>query len=839
MGETKRVGQWLVPTEHRVATFLGGVKLDLREATFSAGETVITVGAVMAGVDIVVDAYTHVVVEGVGIMGDFSQARDKVPAQITPDSPVVRVKGFALMARCHRRAQGDAGHRRSTVARGRTRVTAQIVHLRQGGVSVVVAPDPDGVPTMLHWGPDLGELTAEDLAGFASLHGPGRPHSALDVPRYLGVVPDQASGFSGRPALEGLRVGSTAAALRPALREWEWHSDAGTGPGGSTLVLDGADPEAGWQARVTLALTEAGLLRARTQVTNTAAGDLYLAGVHTVLPVGAHATELLDLTGRWCKERTPQRHPWVQGAFVRTGRRGRTGHDATLLMVAGTPGFGFGHGEVWGVHTAWSGNPTTYAERTPEGECLLGGGESLEPGEVVLAPGESYDSPWLLGSWSGSGLDAMSARLHAWLRSQSPRTRGERKVLVNTWEAVYFKHELGRVAALADAAAEVGVERFVLDDGWFRGRTHDHSALGDWTVDQARWPDGLHPLIEHVHALGMDFGLWVEPEMINLDSDLAHAHPEWILRGRPELPASWRHQQVLDLQCDQAYAYVRDSLLALLDEYDIAFLKWDHNRDLIDVAHDGTPAVHGQTLAFYRLLDELRAAYPELEIESCASGGGRVDAEVLTRTDRIWASDTIDAVERQHLQTWTSLLVPPELTGSHLGGPVAHTTGRSLTLGYRAATALLSHFGIEWDLTGLDDDGRAAVREWIELHKQIRPTLTTGALVHGDHPDPAVVVTGVVALSKQEAWFVVATVAATATQSPTSVRLPGLDPARRYQVSCVTPTQDQHSVDLATSWADGPGETTTGAVLGTAGVRLPALAPETAQVYRVRSVEAR
>ncbi len=157
----------------------------------------------------------------------------------------------------------------------------------------------------------------------------------------------------------------------------------------------------------------------------------------------------------------------------------------------------------------------------------------------------------------------------------------------------------------------------------------------------------------------MDLGLWVEPEMVNEDSDLARAHPDWILRGRSALPDTWRHQQVLDLQVPGAYAHVRDALLALLGTYDIAFLKWDHNRDLIDVTHDGRPAVHGQTLALYRLLDELRAAHPALEIETCASGGGRVDLEILTRTDRIWPSDTIDALERQRIQRWTSLLVPP------------------------------------------------------------------------------------------------------------------------------------------------------------------------------------
>ncbi len=217
---------------------------------------------------------------------------------------------------------------------------------------------------------------------------------------------------------------------------------------------------------------------------------------------------------------------------------------------------------------------------------------------------------------------------------------------------------------------------------------------------------------------------------------VARAHPEWILRGRDELPLAWRHQQVLDLQHPDAYVYIRDALFALLAEYDIAYLKWDHNRDLIDVTHAGRPAVHGQTFALYRLLDELRAAHPELEIESCASGGARVDAEILSRTDRIWPSDTIDAVERQNLQRWTSLLVPPELMGSHLGGPSAHTTGRSHRLGFRAATGMLFHFGIEWDLTTLDEDQLAAVGKWVALHKRIRPVIGTGITVRGDHPDP-------------------------------------------------------------------------------------------------------
>jgi alpha-galactosidase len=631
------------------------------------------------------------------------------------------------------------------------------VHLTRAGVSLVLGRDDHGIPVVLHWGAALGDLDAADLSALATARRPGASRSAYDGSRTTGLVPDGARGYSGTPALEGHRVGGSATAAAPSLVDWEVLA------GDAAITAASDDDEAGWSVTLQLALDDAGLLHARTSVTNTADGDLHLASVLTALPVGAHATELLDLTGRWCKERTPQRHPWVQGTHRRDARHGRTGHDATLVMVAGTPGFGFGSGELWAVHTAWSGNHTHYAERTPEGEVLLGGGELLSPGEVVLAPGETYRAPWLLGSFSPAGLDPMSHRFHAHLRSVTPRSRTERPVIANSWEAVYFDHSLGRIAELADVAASVGVERFVLDDGWFLGRRDEDAGLGDWTVDPEVWPQGLGPLVDHVRGRGMEFGLWVEPEMVNLDSETARTHPERVLRGRAAIPPEWRQQQVLDLQDEGAYADLRAALLALLDELDVAYLKWDHNRDLTDATHGGRPAVHGQTLAAYRLLDELRAAHPALEIESCSSGGARVDAEVLARTDRIWPSDTIDPLERQHLQRWTSLLVPPELMGSHVGGATAHTTGRTHTLRYRAATALLHWFGIEWDLSRLDGDTLAELREWIALHKRVRPLIGTGTLVHPDHPDPAVLVTGVVAEDRAEAWYVVATVATTAS----------------------------------------------------------------------------
>jgi alpha-galactosidase len=702
-------------------------------------------------------------------------------------------------------------------------------------VSVLLAPSPSGEPVVLHWGADLGDLPDEDLAGYASLRAPAVPHSALDRPRTTSVLPDSGAGHTGTPAVEGMRLGGdgTSTTWAPRFREWRWGGD------GSTAVLTSADEEAGLGVRWTLEVTEEGLVRVRTELTNTGTTPFVVSAVRSSLPVPAEAAELLDLTGRWCRERTPQRHAFVQGAFVRAGRHGRTGHDATLLLLAGTPGFTFGAGRVWGVHVAWSGDHATYAERTPEGECLLGGGELLGPGEVVLARGEEYAAPWLVGSCSGEGLDGVSDRVHRWLRRHSPRTRRPRPVVMNTWEAVYFDHDLDRLVELADVAAAAGVERFVLDDGWFAGRRSDRAGLGDWVVDRSVWPDGLHPLVDHVRGLGMEFGLWVEPEMVNEDSALAREHPDRLLRGRSALPDPWRHQQVLDLQHPDAYADLRDALLALLDEYDIGFLKWDHNRDLIDVAHGGRPAVHGQTRAFYRLLDELREAHPEVEIESCASGGGRIDLEVLGRTDRVWASDTLDPVLRTGIQRWTTLLVPPELVGAHIGGPVVHTTGRTFRLGFRAAVALLGHFGVEWDLSRATAEERDAVAAWIALHKEVRHLVAEGRLVRPDHPDPGITVTGAVAADGSEAVYVVACTESPLTQHPPAVRLTGLDPARRYQVEEVTPTDDRHRAHLGGSWIDGPAVTTSGALLGTAGLPLPPTAPESAYVLRLRAVDGR
>jgi alpha-galactosidase len=587
-------------------------------------------------------------------------------------------------------------------------------------------------------------------------------------------------------------------------------------------------------------LLPAGLVRQRATLTATAPDRFTVDGLLVALPVPPVATDVFDLAGRWGRERTPQRLPFVVGVHSRENRRGRTGPDAPLILAAGTAGFDTRSGEIWAVHVAWSGNHVAYAERLSLGDAVLGGGELLLPGEIALEAGESYTGPWVYGA-HGVGLDGVASRFHAFLRARPHHPRRPRPVVCNTWEAVYFDHSLERLTELARLAADVGAERFVLDDGWFRGRRDDTAGLGDWYVDPAVWPAGLHPLIAAVAGLGMEFGLWVEPEMINLDSDLARAHPDWILAAGDRLPLSSRNQQVLNLARAEAYAYILERLDAVLSEYPIAYLKWDHNRDLVDAGcgRSGVPAVHAQTVAVYRLLDELRARHPGVEIESCSSGGLRVDLEVLERTDRIWGSDVIDPLERQQIQRWTAQLLPLELIGSHVGAPQAETTGRTHDLSFRAGTALFASFGIEWDLTTASEAERKELGAWVALYKEVRELLHTGTAVRAPQHDPAFAVHGVVADDRSEALYALVQLTTPETSVPGVVRLPGLDPARSYRVSAQAPGDRPATRGLRPPAWLADGVTLPGAVLEHMGLRAPALHPEQLLLVRVEAATTR
>ena len=733
------------------------------------------------------------------------------------------------------------------------------VHLHSGGCSLLIDLTKGGVPTVVHWGADLGRLRSSDVAAIReSTRSQRIPNGLLD-PAPVGVVPEGGSGWPGRPGLRGSRGGrqwSPRFRLVTATVDGSpVQSVLDTGP--AVLETTLADEEGGLGLTVELEMLGSGLVRARGTLTNR--GDRYAVDdLVLTLPVPPHADELLDFTGRWGMERVPQRSAFTVGAHVRENRRGRTGADAATVLHACVPGAGFADGEAWGVHTAWSGNHTHYAERTHVGSRVLGGGELLQPGEVVLDRGEEYRTPWVYGAY-GHGLDAVAHRFHRYLRSRDGHVDHVRPVTLNVWEAVYFDHDLDRLLELARAAADVGVERYVLDDGWFGARRSARAGLGDWVVSDEAWPQGLHPLVDEVHRQGMQFGLWVEPEMVNPDSHVAREHPEWVMSARSTWPVESRHQQVIDLSNPACYDHVLGQLLAILDEYDIAYLKWDHNRDLVEAGSpvdEGRPAVHRQTTAVYRLLDTIRERHPGLEIESCSSGGGRVDLGVLERTDRVWVSDCIDPLERQRALRWTAQLIPPELMGSHVASERSHTTGRRHALAFRAATAVFGHLGVEWDLTRASPGARHDLAAWIGAYKEHRELLLTGDIVRGPDPSEAIWVHGVVSPEKSAAMYAVVSMTWSLEAPPAPVRLTGLAPERHYRVTPVLPTGTPAGMTLPAWWpsdhedigsahrsARGPrdvpadeaarGPVLTGRVLAAVGIRPPTMRPEQAVLLHV------
>jgi alpha-galactosidase len=688
---------------------------------------------------------------------------------------------------------------------------ADTVVLRAAGVGLVLDVAGPGLPRVAHWGADPGPLDPADARTLAGALSPQAAEVGGADPYAIPLLPAQWDGWVGRPGVTGERAG-----------RWQHLRLALTEPprlDGRTLTAVAADKDAAVSVRTTLELDGEGIVRVTHALTNDGADPYAVAALRAVLPVPDRAREIYDLSGRWALERLPQRTTFGYGTHARDSRRGRTGHDAATLLVAGTPGFGDATGEVWAVHTAWSGDTEHYAERHNGGSAALGGAELLAPGEIRLAAGETYTTPTVHFVWSDQGLDGLSDRLHRAVRARPHHPRRPRPLTLNVWEAVYFDHDVDRLRALADRAAEIGVERYVLDDGWFRGRRDDTAGLGDWEVDPAVWPDGLHPLVDHVRARGLQFGLWFEPEMVNPDSDLARAHPDWLSTapGRPARPE--RQQQVLDLTRPEVSDLLFARIDALVTEYGLDYIKWDHNRDPLETA----AGVHRQTAAVYALLDRLRARHPGLEIESCASGGGRVDLGVIDRTDRVWASDSNDPLDRQAIQRGTALLLPPELVGSHVGPSPAHVNGRATGLLFRCATALVGHAGIEWDITRCTPDELATLADWIGLYKRVRGLLHTGRGVHSEQPDPHARLYGVVAHDRTAALYVHAQLDSPVELRPSRLPLPGLDPDRRYRV--------------ATVWGrPAPEVTLPGAALGTAGIVRPPLRAVEAAVLELTAV---
>lgn len=597
------------------------------------------------------------------------------------------------------------------------------LHGRQS--SLVIEQAASGL-VWRHWGARLPDAIA---AGPGLESGRPVPTFSLDVPVPFTLVPTFGLGWYGQSALLAHRAGRDFA---------QGLADCSALQQGQRLSCRLHDAVAGIAILVEILLDPAtDVAQITTSVANIGDGviDLQWLAAAT-LPLPAQPLAVRHFTGRHTNEFAEQTDTLGHGIWLRENRHGITSHGHVPGAVVLGPGCSDSAGPAWGAQLAWSGNHRQLIERLDDGRSQWQLGGWLAPGEVRLAPGERHDSPAVLACFSPDGLGGVARNFHGAVRQRAGARPGPRPVLINSWEGFYFDHDPVRMMALADAAAAIGVERFVLDDGWFAGRDDDRTSLGDWFVDARKYPAGLKPLADHVRGLGMEFGLWVEPEMVSPDSDLFRAHPDWALQlaGRPLATA--RNQLVLDLTRADVTDHLFARLSALVADLGVAYLKWDHNRDLAPAGDAaGRPAYGRQVAACWALMDRLRAAFPGLEIESCAGGGGRIDAGMAVRAQRFWASDCIDARLRIGLQRGFLQFLPPEMMGAHIGAERCHTSGRRFSLPFQALVAMQGHLGLEFDLTRLDAGERARLAGWIAFYKDHRHLLHGGAVWTGTAGD--------------------------------------------------------------------------------------------------------
>ncbi len=548
---------------------------------------------------------------------------------------------------------------------------------------------------------------------------------SLDQDFSLSMIPPAGLGWFG-PSVLDFHLADGRAGIFSATA-----CSAAQTEGQITLIVQ--DSLNGLELKKTIRKLAGGAFQFKCEVRNTGSGAIVIDRLASALvPLDNDTETIISWRGRHNAELVECREPMPQHTWLREGRRGISGHGGApglYILAAGTTR---DRGLAYALQLEWSGDSRLAVERNDEGFRTLCAEARLSPAGITLAPGATLAAAPAILAISTAGRNGAMAQQHAAVRAMIQWPDGAMKprpVHLNSWEACYFDHDAHAITALAEQAAAIGIERFVLDDGWFRGRNDDTSSLGDWTPDIAKFPDGLGPVAAWVEQLGMEFGLWVEPEMVNPDSDLYRQHADWALETQAGNSPTARNQLVLDMRREDVQDYLFAALDRLLTDQPIRYLKWDHNRDLAPGA--GPQQVFGT----YRLFERLRAAHPSLEIEGCAGGGGRSDAGLAPYVHRFWTSDCIDAAARIGMQRGFLAFLPPEMMGSHIGASPAHATGRRQSMDFRAAVACMGHLGIELDPASLTEEDRAKLVHWIGFFKSWRHVLHGGAVMLGEGTD--------------------------------------------------------------------------------------------------------
>jgi alpha-galactosidase len=643
---------------------------------------------------------------------------------------------------------------------------------------------PDGLLQSIYWGGRVG------------LNDPlPRAHPAGDwIPfeTSADVTPQEYGGWGGGMYVEPALKVSFPDGNRDLCLKYAMHTLTADG---LTVVLRDLSRE----VYVTLSYTadpETGVIGRSATIQNKTGAPIMVqqaAAASLNLP-GGDDFQLSYLTGRWADEFNLQQQPIHPGKTVLESRRGSTGQQNNpWFAIERTPSSDPESGDVWFGALAWSGSWQISVEQDPMHNVHVVGGFNPFDFGYKLAPGEALQSPVMYGGYTSDGLDGAARLLHRFelthILPHAPNPR-LRPVLYNSWEATTFNVEQDGQEALAEKAASIGVERFVMDDGWYGQRKDEHAGLGDWYVNPNKFPHGLKPLIDKVHSLGMDFGLWVEPEMVNPDSDLYRQHPDWVLNftGRPRTES--KNQLVLNLARPDVRDYVFHFLDKLVSQNDIAFLKWDYNRNWSEpgwpaVAPDEQQKIYVRYIQnLYSILHDLRAKHPALEIESCSGGGGRVDLGLMGLADEFWPSDNTDPFDRLLIQDGFTHAYTPGVMMDWVTDSPSFINQRVTSLGYRFLSAMQGSLGIGANLAKWTPEEFASAKAWIAIYKQIRETVQHGdtyTLISPQHESESSATEALSPDKKQAVLFAFLHSSQKTMPYPT-VRLRGLDPDKHYKL---------------------------------------------------------
>lgn len=685
------------------------------------------------------------------------------------------------------------------------KTAVSLLHMRTHGVSLLMHLQSRGLPVILHWGADLGDLDGLSAEALVAAFGP----TGLDrFPSMMSsLLPEFSAGWNSRAALAGSHDGHTSAAsfthsqsrlisngaVMPGLIE--------VGP--DTMIIEAKDPVNELSLDLAVQLTDNGLVRCRAGVTNNNAADYRLEGLELFLPVSDLATHRVEFDGSALSTVPLRLGSWSvdHGVF----------DDRPAHLVLAEASTGFRRGQVWQVHVAFSGAIQHRVERTVYGRTYLGGGELLQAGEVVLGRGEAYHSPWVVWAW-GDGLDAAASRLHRHLEPEAPR---DNHIIFDAGATAFADHDREAMLTLAEYAAAVGAETFLLDVGWC-------SRVGlDPYADSAGGaaggsPGDLDGLLARISDLDLEIGFAAELTSVAADSAIARDHPDWVLT----VERDGITQQVLDLSVRPAMAYVWERLTKLLDRHHVSLLSWS----ITHGAHrpGATATQHTSTLAAYRLLDALHERYPELIIQTTS-----LDLAMAVRA--VGADKSGDSTARHADFAAMVQLLPPGLVWQ----PALDEPDDPNSTAYRAISAFFGRMGLGIDLRKQTPASLRAIHRWLALHKKFRPLLHSGSTIRSDESDRGFVAHGIVADDRGQALF--ALVWLERAVASRRVRIDGLDPATSYRMEIVGARPGEAQA-VTPSWAAAV-PVLTGRALGAAGIPLPPARRGAALLLHLQSVD--